>query len=234
MTDSLVRTQLESSLQASSLRSLVRATTDTPMLLIDTSGSMGSPIVPNDYDTPRRIDALREVVKTIKSAGNVPMIAFGGSMDEQVRFVDDVPEPAGGTPLHLAIPLAGKYGATRLVVLSDGMPDLTEQSIIEAKDFGGRIDFVFIGAPGEHGEAFLTELASVTGGTSMTGDLRDPLLLSRGVIGLLEGEVEPQSAPIQGAGFTTVEDAPEEDGEDEDEEEDEDESDDDDEDDDKD
>lgn len=231
MDNSLVRTQLESSLELSSLKSLAREA-EVVMLLIDTSGSMSSPVdryVPG-VETKRRIDALREVVAIIKSQGHVPMIAFGGAPGEDVRFVDDVPEPAGGTPLHLAIPLAKSFGATRLVVVSDGMPDLTYSAMDEAKAFSGRIDVAFVGTPGEGGDTFLNSLASATGGTQFTGSLGDPKQLSGHIIGLLEGEVPEEKAPLQGAGFTVVpeddSDANDDDTDEEDDDEDEDDEDD--------
>jgi Mg-chelatase subunit ChlD len=216
--NSLVRSNLELGLELGSLKALVRATAEVVMLLIDTSGSMSTPV----QHGKRAIDALREVVKEIKAAGQVPMIAFGGPYDAQVRFVDEVPEPDGGTPLHLAIPFAKQYGATRLVVVSDGMPDLREQSMMEASAFGGQIDVMFVGNTDEDawagGSNFLKELAAATGGQLLTGDFRNVKELTAGVIGLLEGPKD-EKAPIQGAGFTTVEtDEDEEDETDEDEE----------------
>jgi hypothetical protein len=199
MNDSLVRRQLEESLEAGTLKAMARDV-DLPMLLIDTSGSMCSPMGNGEL----RINGLRKVVADIKSKGDVTMIAFGGPYDAQVRFVDNVPEPDGGTPLHLAIDLAKEYGATRVVVVSDGMPDLQQASLDAARRFGGRIDVAFVGDPGEGGETFLKELARITGGQQFTGTLTDPKQISCGVIGFLEGEVE-QKAPIQGAGFTSVE-----------------------------
>lgn len=198
--ESLVRAQLEESLD-SPLREFLRDA-ETVMLLIDTSGSMHEYIAPPE--TKKRIDALREVVASIKSQGAVPTIAFGGPYDAQVRFVDQVPVPDGGTPLHKAIPFAKEYGATRLVVVSDGLPDLTEQSLEEAKLFGGRIDVVFVGDVNTSGPVFLKELARLTGGEQSNGDLRDPKRLSKGIVGLLEGDVE-NKAPIRGEGFVGVE-----------------------------
>lgn len=197
---SLVRRQLEESL-TNTVEELLNGD-DVVMLLIDCSSSMDTKM----KNRKTRIDGLKEVVAGIKAQGHVPMIAFGGPFDAQVRFVDGVPEPDGGTPLHLAIPFAKEYGATRLVVISDGEPDLREQCLIEARNFNGRIDVAFVGDPGDGGEYFPGELATLTGGTSFTGDLTDPKKLTSGVIGLLEGEVEPVKAPIQGPGFTTVED----------------------------
>lgn len=192
---SLVRQQLEQSLE-SSIDQLARQH-EVVMLLLDTSGSMaGSPIV-----------QLRKAVDIIKTQGHVPMIAFGGPYDAQVRFVDVIPEPDGGTPLHMAIPFAKEYGATRLVVISDGMPDLAEQCFIEADKFGGKIDVVYIGAEGDGGSVFLNELARRTGGVrrEMGNLMKDPDQLAGQVILLLEGDVEEPTI-IQGEGFASVAD----------------------------
>lgn len=218
MTQDLVRRALEESLETG-LKGLAREA-ETVMLLIDTSGSMLGSV-----GMKRRIDVLREVVASINPLP--PMIAFGGPYDAQVRFVDVVPEPDGGTPLHDAIPLAKSYGATRLVVISDGMPDLRDQCLIEARSFNGKIDVVFIGTEGDSGSVFLAELARITGGSRKEAGniLGDTKSLTSMVVGLLEGEVE-QRAPIQGAGFTTIEDpvgTEDDDNQDDDDEEDDDE-----------
>lgn len=209
-TDLAIR-QLEESLEAGSLKAFAQSV-DTPMLLIDTSGSMDERM----RNGKRKIDGLREVVNDIKAKGQVPMIAFGGPYDAQVRFVDGVPEPDGGTPLHIAIPMAKEYGATRVVVISDGCPDLTEACYDAAREFGGKIDVAYVGNAGDGGEVFLKELANITGGQQFTGNLSDPKQIASGVIAYLEGEV---AAPIQGAGFTTVDADPDEFEDDEDDEE---------------
>jgi len=196
-------TRLENSLATtgkSAIDDLLKQS-EVVMLLIDTSGSMEGMM----SNGKSRIDGLREVVRDIRGAGDVPMVAFGGPYDAQVRFVDAVPPPDGGTPLHIAIPFAKQYAATRLVVISDGMPDLTTQSLDEAKAFGGKIDVVYVGNPGEGGSVFLDELARITGGKRFEGSLTDTKALSGAVIGLLEGDVAESHAPIQGPGFTAEE-----------------------------
>jgi hypothetical protein len=220
--NSLAR-RMESSLEAS-LTDLAKAA-EVIMLLVDTSGSMsGSPV-----------ENLRKVVEEINPrAAGIPMIAFGGPYDAQVRFVDSVPEPDGGTPLHIAIPMAKEYGANRVVVISDGCPDLREQCIIEAQNFGGRIDVVYIGHTGDAGEFFLRQLAELTGGTCGAHDIGRTKELAGTVMGVLEGDVDPNAKVIiagdDGAQVSDI-DAPDDDDEpeeDDDEEEDDDDSDDDD------
>jgi hypothetical protein len=218
----LMRQQLEESLEGS-LKSIARDA-ELVMLLVDVSDSMNERM----RNGKRKIDALRDVVKGISP--RPPMIAFGGPFDAQVRFVDSVPDASGGTPLHLAIPYAKQYGANRVLVVSDGYPDLTEQCFIEAKSFGGQIDVIYVGNEGDMGSDFLDQLARLTGGKRYQGDLSDMKKLTGQIIGLLCGEVETKS-PIQGAGFTTVDEPVEpvedEDFEDEDDEDDDEEDDDD-------
>lgn len=169
------------------------------MLLLDTSGSMGSPI--NMAEPKTRIEGLREAVVEVKQSGSCPMIAFGGGFGQDVRFVDDVPNPAGGTPMHAAIDLAKTYGATRIVIISDGMPDSRPAALESAKNFGGRIDVVFIGTESdyENGRQFLEELAKMSGGKTSLADFKQ---LAGKVVALLAGDTEEERAPIQGAGFS--------------------------------
>ncbi len=221
----LMRKNLELGLELGSLKSLVKATAESVMLLLDTSGSMESRM----GNGRTKIDALRDVVRDTRDQGRVPMIAFGGPADQQTRFVDDVPNPDGSTPLHDAIALAKTYGATRLVVISDGIPDHQPSALDQARAFGGQIDVVFVGdgdtgGYDTMGMAFMDELAKLTGGKRFEGNLSDTKKLTGQVIGLLEGEVEPTRGPIAGPGFTAddAEVGTEDDDFDEDEEEDED------------
>ncbi len=191
---SLVRKQLETSMALGGGLDGLMKSIDNPMLLIDTSGSMAG----------RPIENLRKVVTGIQAEGHVPMIAFGGPFDAQVRFVDRVPDADGGTPLHLAIPFAKEYGATRLVVVSDGQPDLREGSMDAAKAFGGRIDVIYVGTAGDGGSVFLEALAAATSGRRINADLSDVKRITSTVIAMLEGEVAPARSPIQGPGFTSA------------------------------
>lgn len=233
MTDLIKR---DAALEAKSLKDMVRDLTDNPFFLIDTSGSMADAVDPRERGGKRCIDALREVVTEVLPTGQeCPMIAFGGPYGEtEVRFVHAVPEPDGGTPLAQAIELANEYGATRLVVISDGIPNDRNAAMAAAQAFAGRIDVFYVGAPGSEGEVFLKHLAAKSGGEQFTGSLKDTKLVAGKVLLMLSGEVEEKATIIQGEGFSSVapvEEEPE-DEEDFDDEDDEDDEDDDDEDDD--
>lgn len=170
---------LDKSLKAKTLADLVRIKSDErKTLAIDCSASMDTPM----YNGKRRIDGLREVVKGIREQVPCEMIVFDGG---NARTVDGVPEPNGGTPMHEAIRFAKERGAGSLVVVSDGQPDWPQGTLDAAMAFGGRIDVVFVGNPGDFGEQFMIELAQKTGGIQFTGDLAEVKQITSGIVGLL-------------------------------------------------
>lgn len=184
--NSLVRTHspliksLKNSLQAGSLSDLVRVRQDSNIfLLLDCSGSMDS----YTSNGKTRITGLRETVRSIQSEKEMRMVQFG--FGTECTFITEIPNPSGGTPLHLAIRFAKQNGAGRAIVISDGCPDSENEAMDSAREFGGRIDVVFIGNPGERGEMFLKRLAEATGGEAFTGDLTEPKKLASAVMGLL-------------------------------------------------
>lgn len=200
-------------LAAATLDDLVRVkTSDYVFLLLDCSSSMNSKM----RNGKKRIAGLRDVVKEITAQRAVQMVAFGPSNDEGrvVFFCGAVPAPAGGTPLHAALEFAKEQNAGRVVVVSDGCPDSPQAAMDAAKAFGGQVDVVFVGNPGDYGSNFLAELAAITGGTAFDGDLSEPKTLGGAVIGLLDGEVEaPAAAFANGDGEDDDEDDEEADDE---------------------
>lgn len=185
MGSDLVRTQLNKSLQIKSLADLVRVkTSEDVWLILDGSGSM-------DYlmrNGRKRIDGLRDVVQGIKKDRHVKLISFNSV--EGARTTDHVPQPMGGTPLHEAFELARRLNAGRVICISDGAPDSTTRAMDAAKMFGGKVDVVFVGDPGDYGEHFMRQLAESTGGVEFHGDLSEPKQLEVKILGLLEPPVE--------------------------------------------
>lgn len=186
MSDKLIKANnplaksLNQSLQAGSLKDLVRVRQqEHPFLLLDCSGSMAAQM----RNGKTRIAGLRETVSTIQRERELKMVQFG--YGHEPSFVTTIPNPSGGTPLHSAITFAKHNNAGRAIVVSDGWPDNTQMALDAAQAFGGRIDVVFVGDPGDPGEAFLKRLAEMTGGESFTGDLSEPKLLAGKVVALL-------------------------------------------------
>jgi Mg-chelatase subunit ChlD len=163
-----------------SLTDLVRARKESNiMLLLDCSGSMGARM----QNGKTRMQGLREAVRDIQAEKEMPMAQFGYGFEPSL--ITSIPDASGGTPLHLGIDFCRNQKSGRVIVISDGYPDNPNFALEAAQRFGGRIDVVFIGEPGEAGEAFLKRLAESTGGESFTGDLKDPKQLAGQVIALL-------------------------------------------------
>jgi hypothetical protein len=191
---------LGKSLSLDSLDDLVRVrSNENSVLLIDVSGSMGAFM----RNGKTRINGLREVVAGIQSKRTTQMIAFGlnpgASLDPtgleprsaqgEVDFVNEVPDAQNTTPLAEGIDFARVNGFGRAVVISDGAPNDRNKALDAARNFGGRVDVIFVGDPGEPGSLFLEQLASATGGQRFEGDLSDVKEITGAVIGLLNGEV---------------------------------------------
>lgn len=206
--DSVLLKSLDKTTSLTSLADLVRVKTQVPpALLLDCSSSMDEKVLKAGKT---RIACLRQVVAQIKAQQEVPMIAFGPRFkDGGVPFnpttdwnlpnvselptaalVNEVPNPAGMTPLHKGIDFARENGLSRLVLVSDGGPDSTTMAMEAAKKFGGRIDVVFIGDDNDPGAFFLEELAKTTGGEKFDGDLGELKQLTGTIVALLSGDVE--------------------------------------------
>ncbi len=187
MTTDLVRQRLEGTLKAGSLKDLLRerqAARETHLLL-DCSGSMGAPV--QDGSRTRRIDALRTIAADLRDSFRAPQVGFGLSVDDAVSvgFIQGVPEPNGGTPLHLAIDFSAAHGAKHLIVVSDGAPDSQPDALASAHRFGGLIDCFYVGPASGPGGRFLAQLASVTKGRYQSASLAQPKQLTAAIRGLL-------------------------------------------------
>jgi hypothetical protein len=181
----------ESLTATSSLDDLLKAhQRRNSMLLVDVSGSMDESLKNGD----RKITALREVVSILRETNPVPVAAFGGG-HAPVKFVDAVPEPTGGTPLHLGIEFSQDAGATHIVVVTDGAPDSKSAALDAARRFaksvamGGVIDVFYVGDGNDGGAEFCEMLASVTGGAANVTDLEKPKELAAKIAGYLPASV---------------------------------------------
>lgn len=169
MSDALVR-KLQESLAKGSLSAIGKRQRAElkRFLVLDCSGSMA------DYCEPGRakIDALRDIVASLRASGTVfRQIVFGGFG----ALVDDtLPDPSGSTPMHLAFDLARAFCPGRVVIVSDGMPDVEGLAMHAAKELRCPIDIFYVGPRPHSGEAFLRGLARAAGGqyqaTTLTRD----------------------------------------------------------------
>lgn len=140
---------------------------DGPSILIaDVSESMTSPA----WGGKRKIDVLRAAVGDIMSGAPVPhVIAFSSDVREGVT---QLPEPAGGTALHLAIAAAARHRPGTTLVISDGQPDDEAKALAEAELLTGRIDTMYVGPDADKAAIdFMARLARLGCGSHSSADL---------------------------------------------------------------
>ena len=140
---------------------------------------------PVDGTARRRIDILAETVAAVLP--NFPgcrVLGFSSGIvwiDRGVR----VPEPAGGTALHLALEVLLPLRPERIVVISDGEPDDSAAALAAARRLGCAISTYYCGDDGNHAAiAFLRALAwcSADGfGRAAVTDLRKPAALEKDI-----------------------------------------------------
>lgn len=132
-----------------------------PVLLLDISGSMNECI-----GKKRKIDMLREAV--MQNTG-VRQFVFSDDIHE----VGYVPETAeGGTDLSRSFGYLKTENIinknTRLVLVSDGLPDDSDDAIQTALQLEIPVNVLYIGPGNDKGERFMKNLATITKGTELT------------------------------------------------------------------
>lgn len=137
------------------------------VILCDTSGSMGE-----RAGSRRKIDHLREAVGgVIADLPDADLIAFD-SGPRRVTLAADIPEPSGGTALHLALDQSATLRPRKTIVVSDGSPDSESAALAAAERLPGIIDVIYCGRDGDTKALdFMRRLARVGGGQVVTCDL---------------------------------------------------------------
>ena len=127
------------------------------VLILDVSGSMAEHCEPGR----RKIDALRGVVAGLRQQGlKFKQLVFSS----QPQLSDQIPEPDGGTALHLALDFAGGLRPRKVVLVTDGEPDSAPLALEAAKRLGVEIDVFYVGPVNPRAEEFLRQLAQTAGG----------------------------------------------------------------------
>lgn len=153
------------------------------ILVCDVSGSMDTRDAGNGQ---RRIDALRAIVEDLRRQfPAMQVIAFASSA--QV-CPGPLPEPHGGTALHLALDLAMQIvnSQSRIILISDGEPD-SESAALQSARHLPRLDVFYVGPEGGVGESFLRRLADQCGGQYQATTLNQPRQIQQKIAGLLAG-----------------------------------------------
>jgi hypothetical protein len=137
------------------------------VLLADVSSSMAEPA---GKRTKAAIlhEALANVWPGVPGA---VLIAFGSTAGA-IGSPAELPSPAGGTALHLALEAATGHRPRRTVVISDGRPDCEERALDAAGRLPGTIDVIYCG-PDSDAQAigFMQRLARLGGGRVVVRDV---------------------------------------------------------------
>jgi hypothetical protein len=152
--------------------------TTATVILADVSSSMvGEPI-----------RQLREKLgKVWASMRNARLLAFASDVIE-IEAPAQLPEPAGGTALDLALECAARLRPFEILVISDGQPQLPEKALEIARTLPAAIQTLFIGDETRDPEAalFMRRLAAENGGRAISQQLSDNMFESsiRQLLGL--------------------------------------------------
>ncbi len=142
-----------------------RAGADT-VILADVSSSMA-----DMAGARRKIDILREALDNVRpSIPTARVLAFGSTVTDAPA---SIPDPSGGTALHLALDHAASYRPRRTIVISDGEPDNEQQALDAAERLSGTIDIIYCGLDGNRRAIdFMHRLARLGGGRVVIHDLK--------------------------------------------------------------
>jgi len=155
--------------------------TGVSAIALDASGSMNE-VVESGI---RKIDILRQALDRPLAKDEVA-IAFS-SICTQLSSLQDIPEPGGGTALHLALAEIAKLYPRQTLVVSDGRPNSKTEALTVAQSVSGIINVLYIG-PDNDVEAieFMRQLARIGCGVSQSCDIRTaPVQQLRSAIALL-------------------------------------------------
>lgn len=155
-------------------------------ILADVSGSMLA-----STGSKSRIDVLRDVFAQIRAEfSGFRLIAFSSVPIELLPYAP-IPDPSGGTALHLALRMILPHEPERIAVLCDGTPDDASAALEAAKALHCHIASYFCGDDDDHAAiAFMRALAwcSADGiGSTTVVDMKKPARLKAGLQLLLSG-----------------------------------------------
>lgn len=146
------------------------------VIVFDNSGSMGSADAPGNQT--RRAYAEKQLHHLQgKYPGKVALVCFASSVEYSPGGI--VTPVGGSTALHKAlefIKVADDTGL-KIIVISDGEPDMEDAALNVAKTFKSKIDCIYCGPEdGTYGRDFLKRLAAATGGQFFKSDAPGQLL----------------------------------------------------------
>lgn len=134
------------------------------VILADVSGSMAT----TAWGGRRKVEILREAVAGMLRPEH-RLIAFSSS----ARETREIPEPDGGTALHIAIEHATGLRPSQTLVISDGQPDDAARALRAAEALPGVIHTLYVGPDSDRAAMdFMARLARLGTGRAQSADLR--------------------------------------------------------------
>ena len=141
----------------------------------------------------RRIDVLSTILKHVLLPG-MQLIAFNG----QVHALDHgqrMPEPSGGTLMHLALEHAGRLSPRRIIIISAGEPADDQATLAAARALQCIVSTFYCGEEDDRAAvSFMKRLALCSKGgvgRPLIADLRKPEQLASELRLLLTGPAAP-------------------------------------------
>ncbi|GGE01843.1 hypothetical protein GCM10011390_20860 [Aureimonas endophytica] len=120
----------------------------------------------------RRIDILTDALTHIlPDLPEAHRIVFSGA-PRALAPTEALPEPHGGTAMHLAIEAAARHRPMKTVLITDGEPDDRQRTLTAATTLTGTMDVIYCGDDGNADAiGFLRTLAAQVGGRVVVHDL---------------------------------------------------------------
>lgn len=160
------------------------------VLLLDTSGSMSTSIEPDLNILISRIDALRNIVKSLHE--NPTCYSFNDFI-VRLSSKNEIPDPSGQTYMSHAFSFLKQQGIKDIILITDGAATDPFEALEEAKGLNIRI--MYVGS--DPRPSFLDELAKVAGGQIITSeDLKKPKELTSKIQLLLSSGDETKKGTI--------------------------------------
>lgn len=177
-------------LSSLTLAQRIKLKRNSPVLLLDVSGSMATyddylGVDLEDEDLGRgqnksRIAKLRDIVQNLKSTSDI--YYFSNDIGQCTK--DTIPNPMDNTYLGRALEYLKSKNIKKVVIVTDGEVNDKDKAIEAAKDL--HLDIIYVGGPNK--PAFLDDLAHSAGGSCSVEDLTleltgklDQLLLTAGI-----------------------------------------------------
>jgi Mg-chelatase subunit ChlD len=137
------------------------------IIIVDTSGSMDQC---DSRGGKSRYEVACEELRSLQASlpGKLAVISFSSDV---LFCPNGVPfNYQGSTKLDKALKFAkvADVKGMRFIVISDGEPDSESDALQVARTYKARIDTIFVGPEGGHGQEFLKRLAKASGGQGVT------------------------------------------------------------------